>query len=107
MEKRVVVTGLGAITPIGNNVAELWEGIKTGKCGIDDITLFDTSNSKVKIAAGQGITPMYSTCVLVPKDNVFSASDTSASTQASTSLIFLILTSISAFQQLFLKNGVT
>ena len=51
MEKRVVVTGLGAITPIGNNVAELWEGIKTGKCGIDDITLFDTSNSKIKIAA--------------------------------------------------------
>lgn len=51
MDRRVVVTGLGAITPIGNNVTELWEGIKTGKCGIDDITLFDTQNSKVKIAA--------------------------------------------------------
>ncbi|MCI8396753.1 MAG: beta-ketoacyl-ACP synthase II [Clostridia bacterium] len=51
MERRVVVTGLGAITPIGNNVEEMWEGIKQGKCGIDDITLFDTTDSKVKIAA--------------------------------------------------------
>lgn len=51
MDKKVVVTGLGAITPIGNNVSELWEGIKNGECGIDDITLFDTTNSKVKIAA--------------------------------------------------------
>ena len=51
MDKRVVITGLGAITPIGKNVSETWEGIKNGKCGIDDITLFDTSNSKVKIAA--------------------------------------------------------
>lgn len=51
MDRRVVITGLGAITPIGNNVDELWQGIKEGKCGIDDITLFDTSNTKVKIAA--------------------------------------------------------
>lgn len=51
MERRVVVTGLGAITPIGNNVCETWEGIRQGKCGIDDITLFDTENFKVKIAA--------------------------------------------------------
>lgn len=51
MSRRVVVTGLGAITPIGNNVEEFWDGIKKGECGIDDITLFDTSNSKVKIAA--------------------------------------------------------
>ena len=51
MERRVVVTGLGAITPIGNNVDELWEGIKEKRCGIDEITLFDTTNSKVKIAA--------------------------------------------------------
>ena len=51
MEKRVVITGLGAITPIGNNVEEFWEGIKEGKCGIDKITAFDTSNFKVKLAA--------------------------------------------------------
>lgn len=48
---RVVITGLGAITPIGNTVDELWSGIEEGKCGIDDITLFDTTDSKVKIAA--------------------------------------------------------
>lgn len=50
MERRVVITGLGAITPIGNNVEEFWNGIKEGKCGIDNITLFDTSDYKVKLA---------------------------------------------------------
>ena len=49
--RRVVITGLGAITPIGNNVEEFWDGIKTGKCGIDQITAFDTTNFKVKLAA--------------------------------------------------------
>ena len=39
MERRVVVTGLGAITPIGNNVEEFWKGIISSKCGIDEITL--------------------------------------------------------------------
>ena len=48
--RRVVVTGLGAITPIGNNVNEFWDGIVNGKCGIDQITLFDTENFKVKLA---------------------------------------------------------
>ena len=38
MERRVVITGLGAITPIGNNAKEFWQGIKDGKCGIDKIT---------------------------------------------------------------------
>ena len=51
MKRRVVVTGLGAITPIGNSVPEFWEGIKTGKVGIGEITKFDTSDYKVKIAA--------------------------------------------------------
>ena len=51
MERRVVITGLGAITPIGNNVQEFWEGLKNYKCGIDEITLFDTTNYKVKLAA--------------------------------------------------------
>ena len=50
MNRRVVVTGLGAITPIGNNVNEFWKGIKEGKCGIDEITLFDTTDYKVKLA---------------------------------------------------------
>ena len=51
MERRVVITGLGAITPIGNNVEEFWKGIKEGKCGIDQITKFDASEFKVKLAA--------------------------------------------------------
>lgn len=49
--KRVVVTGMGAITPIGNTVDEFWKGIEEKKCGIDEITLFDTSDFKVKLAA--------------------------------------------------------
>ena len=51
MEKRVVITGLGAVTPIGNNTNDFWEGIKEGKCGIDEITRFDITNFKVKLAA--------------------------------------------------------
>ena len=50
MERRVVITGLGAVTPIGNDVKTFWEGIKSGTCGIDKITRFDTSNFKVKLA---------------------------------------------------------
>lgn len=51
MERRVVITGLGAITPIGKNVEETWDGIKNKKCGIDEITLFDTTEYKTKLAA--------------------------------------------------------
>ena len=51
MERRVVVTGMGALTPIGNNVEEFWKGIKEGKCGIDNITKFDVTDYKVKLAA--------------------------------------------------------
>ena len=51
MERRVVITGLGAITPLGNNVEEFWKGIKEGRCGIEQITKFDTTNFKVKLAA--------------------------------------------------------
>ncbi len=51
MERRVVVTGIGAITPIGNNVEEFWKAIQEEKCGIDNISLFDTTDFKVKLAA--------------------------------------------------------
>lgn len=51
MERRVVITGMGLVTPVGNNVNEFWESIKNGKHGIGEITHFDTSDSKVKIAA--------------------------------------------------------
>lgn len=50
MKRRVVVTGLGAISPIGNTADEMWQGIKDGKCGIDEITHFDTADYKVKLA---------------------------------------------------------
>jgi len=49
--KRVVVTGMGAITPIGNTVEEFWSSIKEEKVGINPITTFDTTDYKVKLAA--------------------------------------------------------
>ena len=50
-KRRVVVTGLGAITPIGNNVKDFWAGVREGKVGIAPITKFDTTDYKVKLAA--------------------------------------------------------
>ena len=49
--KRVVVTGLGAVTPIGNNVDDFWTSVKAGKIGFDHITKFDTTDYKCHIAA--------------------------------------------------------
>lgn len=51
MKRRVVVTGMGAITPIGNSVEEFWKSITEGKAGIAPITKFDTTDYKVHIAA--------------------------------------------------------
>lgn len=51
MKRRVVVTGMGAVTPIGNTVEEFWSGIRAGKVGIGPITRFDASEYKVQIAA--------------------------------------------------------
>ena len=48
--KRVVVTGLGALTPIGNNIAEYWDGLKNGKSGCAPITYFDTEKYKTRFA---------------------------------------------------------
>ncbi len=48
--KRVVVTGLGALTPIGNNIKEYWEGLSSGKSGSGPITYFDTEKFKTKFA---------------------------------------------------------
>ena len=50
-QRRVVITGLGAVSPVGNNVKESWESIKAGKSGVDKITLFDASDYPVQIAA--------------------------------------------------------
>ena len=49
--KRVVVTGIGAVTPVGNNVPDFWESLKNGKNGIGPITRYDASESKYKLAA--------------------------------------------------------
>ena len=49
--RRVVVTGMGAITPVGNNVADTWESLKAGKNGIGPITRFDTAQYKAKLGA--------------------------------------------------------
>ncbi|MCI9592580.1 MAG: beta-ketoacyl-ACP synthase II [Lachnospiraceae bacterium] len=51
MSRRVVITGLGAITPIGNDVESFWNGLKEKKVGIDFITRFDTEGYKAKLAA--------------------------------------------------------
>ena len=50
MKRRVVVTGLGAITPLGNNVEDSWNAAKAGENGIDFITKYDTDLTEVKIA---------------------------------------------------------
>ena len=50
MKRRVVITGLGAVTPIGNTVEEFWNGVRKGACGIGTITKFDTAEYKVHLA---------------------------------------------------------
>ena len=49
--RRVVVTGMGVISPVGNNIEKFWNSLTNGVCGIDYITRFDTADYKVKIAA--------------------------------------------------------
>ena len=49
--RRVVITGMGCVTPIGNDVPTFWESLKNGKCGIGPITHFDATDYKAKVAA--------------------------------------------------------
>jgi len=51
LNRRIVVTGLGAVTPLGNDVPALWDGLLAGRSGVGPITLFDPSNLDVRIAA--------------------------------------------------------
>lgn len=62
--RRVVVTGLGAITPVGNTVKDTWESLKSGKNGIAPITLFDTEGFKAKLGA-----------VMIPETHMLTADD--------------------------------
>lgn len=57
MNRRVVITGMGAVTPLGNDIKSFWDSIKRGDCGIGPITAYDTSNTKVKLAAEVKIDP--------------------------------------------------
>ena len=50
MSRRVVITGIGAVSPIGNTREELWQGILDGTCGAGPITRFDASDYKVRFA---------------------------------------------------------
>ena len=49
--KRVVITGLGAVTPLGTTLEQTWKGVKENRCAIGNITNFDCSDFKVQIAA--------------------------------------------------------
>ncbi len=52
MEKRrVVITGIGAVTPVGNDAVSTWDAIRAGRCGVGPITRFDTTGMKAKLAA--------------------------------------------------------
>ena len=65
MSRRVVVTGMGAITPIGNSVEEFWNGLKEKKVGIAPITYFDTTDYKAKLAGSKengAVLPVRSSC---------------------------------------------
>ena len=50
MKDRVVVTGMGVVSPVGDNIQDFWKNLKSGKNGIDEITHFDTDKFDVKIA---------------------------------------------------------
>ncbi len=84
MERRVVVTGMGAVTPLGSTVEDFWNGIKTGKCGIELIQKFDTADFKVKIGAEvKGFDPeLYMTKKDVKRNDAFAVYGVAAAVQA-------------------------
>ena len=90
--KRVVVTGLGAITPIGNTVTEYWDGLISGRNGIADITLFDASKHDCRIAGEvKGFDPLtYLDAKEAKRMDRFSQFGVSASKQALSDAEFVI-----------------
>ena len=76
MSRRVVVTGLGAVTPIGNNVDDFWAAVKAGKIGFDHITKFDTTDYKCHIAAELKACLLYTSPS--PRDGLLSRMPSSA-----------------------------
>jgi len=90
--KRVVVTGLGAITPIGNTVTEYWDGLISGRNGITDITLFDPSKHDCRMAGEvKGFDPLtYLDAKEAKRMDRFSQFGVSASKQALADAEFVI-----------------
>lgn len=82
--RRVVVTGIGAVTPIGNNIEEYWNGLINGKLGIDFITKCDTTDLKVKVAGElKGFDPLlYMEKSAVRKTDPYTQYAIAASSQA-------------------------
>ena len=69
--RRVVVTGLGAVTPIGNDVADYWEGLSSGRNGVRAITLFDASRHACRFAAEvKGFDPVSYTHLTLPTKRI-------------------------------------
>lgn len=84
MAKRVVVTGMGAVTPLGSTVETFWEGIRNGRCGIKMIEKFDTTEFKVKVAGEvEGFDPeLYMTKKDVKRNDLFAVYALGAAVQA-------------------------
>ncbi len=84
MAKRVVVTGMGAVTPLGSTVDSFWEGLRSGTCGIDYIKKFDTTDFKVKVAGEvKGFDPeLYMTKKDVKRNDLFAVYAMGAAVQA-------------------------
>ncbi len=82
--RRVVITGMGCVTPIGNDVPTFWESLKNGKCGIGPITHFDTADYKAKVAGEvKGFDPLqYMEKSEIRKFDVFCWYAMAAATQA-------------------------
>jgi 3-oxoacyl-[acyl-carrier-protein] synthase II len=82
--KRAVITGMGALTPVGNNIQNMWENLVAGKHGIDTITRFDPSDYKTKLAAEvKGFDPLnYMEKSEVRRSDLFSQFALAAATQA-------------------------
>lgn len=82
--RRVVITGLGAVTPIGNDVPSFWDGLKSGRNGIGPVTRFDTTEYKAKLAAEvKGFDPsLYLEKTEIRKTDLFTQYALAAAAQA-------------------------
>lgn len=66
MKRRVVITGLGTVNPLGNNVSDFWGALCAGRSGIGPITRFDAADFQTRIAGDQLVRPARSASVVLP-----------------------------------------